>query len=72
MNPRGISGIFFRYKEGDRYVNRAFEDIPESEQDRILSDKEPEFVRNLAKMLADKLRSIGDQFGIEVYYGDDG
>lgn len=61
---RNLSGIYFRSKRGDKWDNVCFEDLPEAEQDKILEEKQPEFIKGLAKQLAKSLRKIGDQFDI--------
>lgn len=64
IEKRNLSGIYFREKRGEKWDNVCFEDLTEESQDRILADKNPEFVKNLAKMLAHSLRKIGDKFDI--------
>lgn len=66
---RGISGIYFRFQnpETNKWENRVFEDLPESQQDKILLTKEPEFVKNLCKALAKTLYNIAEQFDITTY-----
>jgi hypothetical protein len=66
MEPRGISGVYFRFQDptSGKWGNRVFEDLPESEQDRILSSYTPEQVKRMAKIMATTLRKIGDQFDI--------
>ena len=63
---RELSGIYFRSKneETGRYENVVFEDLETEKQDEILNSKSPEWVKNLAKMLADTLNDIGSHFDI--------
>jgi len=61
---RELSGIFFREKVGDRWLNVCFEELSEESQDRILSGKSPEFVKSLAKMLGKTIKELGDKFDI--------
>lgn len=65
---RKLSGIFFRYKnpETGKIENRTFEDLPEEEQDKMLEGRSEEWVKSLAKQLADALNRIGDQLDIEL------
>ena len=64
--PRNISGIYFRFKNPDtgKLENRVFEDLPEEEMDKQLEGREGKWVKELAKILANKLRGICDQFDI--------
>ena len=61
---RNLSGIYFREKVGDKWENVCFEECSEEKKDEILNSKEPEFVKNLAKMLANTINEIGDKFDI--------
>ena len=66
LEKRSLSGIFFRFKNPETNVteNRCFEDLPEYEQDRVLLGKGPkhelEWARDMAKILAKRLRNLGD------------
>lgn len=65
---RGLSGIYFRSKneETGKYENVVFEDLSEEEQDRVMGDRPDEWVKSLAKQLANTLNRIGDEFDIFV------
>ena len=64
MKKRNLSGIYFRTKVDGKWDNVVFEDLPEAEQDRVMEGKTDECLKSLAKMLAQTLRKIGDQFDI--------
>jgi len=64
VEPRKLSGIYFRTKIDDKWVNLVFEDLSEEEQDRVMTNKSEEWLKSLAKQLAQTLREIGDQFDI--------
>ena len=57
---RNLSGMYFRFNE----ENICFEDLPESEQGKILDSKEGQFVKGIAKHLANILNDIGEQLDI--------
>ncbi len=63
---RSLSGIYFRYQnpETGRWENWVFEDLPEIEQDKILDAKNAEWVKSLAKSLANTINRISEQFDI--------
>ncbi len=61
---RNLSGIYFREKIDGKWDNVCFEDCSEEKQDEILSMKNQEFVKNLAKMLGKTIRELGDKFDI--------
>lgn len=63
--PRGLSGIYFRTPdESGKWVNRAFEDLSEAEQDRVMKERGEDWLKSLAKQLANTLNMIGDKFDI--------
>lgn len=64
MEKRNLSGIYFRTNVYGKWDNVVFEDLPESEQDRVMRNSTDEWLKSLAKMLAHTLRKIGDQFDI--------
>ena len=65
-NKHDLSGIYFRFKNGSKWENWCFEDLPEPEQDVILEKKEREWLISMVKRLADTLHDLGDQFGINA------
>lgn len=63
---RNLSGIYFRFKNEDtgKMENRVFEDLPIEQQDVVMKGRDIEWVKSLAKQLANTLRDIGDSFDI--------
>ena len=63
---RNLSGIYFRSKneETNRFDNIVFEDLSESEQDKVMNDRPIEWVKSLATQLAKTINEIGDKFDI--------
>lgn len=62
---RQLSGLYFRHQnELGVWENVCFEDLPESEQEKILGSKEPEFIRSMVLALAKTIRRIGDELDI--------
>ncbi len=63
---RNLSGIFFRSlnEKTKKWDNVVFEDLSEEEQDRVMNDRSEEWLKSLAKQLANTLNKIGDQFDI--------
>ena len=64
MKKRNLSGIYFRTKVDGKWDNVVFEDLPEAEQDRVMMNNSKKCLKSLAKILAQTLRKIGDQFDI--------
>jgi len=63
---RGLSGIYYRTKIDGKWKNRTFEDLPLAEQENILDKADPEFLKNMIKMLSNTLNFIGNKFDIST------
>lgn len=63
---RNLSGIYFRSKneETGKWDNVVFEDLTEEEQDKQMNGRSEEWIKSLAKQLANTLNNIGEQFDI--------
>lgn len=63
---RNLSGIYFRSKneETGKWENVVFEDLSEEEQDKKMEGRELEWIKSLAKQLANTINKIGEQFDI--------
>jgi len=63
---RNLSGIYFRSENKDtgKWENTCFEDLTEAEQDRHMLNRGDEWVKSLAKQLADTLNRISEQFDL--------
>ena len=62
---RGLSGVYYRVKVDDgKFENRVFEDLSASQQDEILNKYKVGELRGLAKILANTLNTIGEQFDL--------
>ena len=63
---RNLSGIYFRNKNTDtgKFDNIVFEDLSEDEQDKMMNDREIDWIKSLAKQLANTINNLGNQFDI--------
>jgi hypothetical protein len=63
---RGLSGMYFMSKDEQtgELDSIAFEDLSESEQDRIMDNRETVWLKSLAKQLANVINKIADHFDI--------
>lgn len=62
---RHLDGIYFRVKRGENWENVCFSDLtPEEREDLKSKDRSLEWWKNVACVLADALKRIGDEFGI--------
>lgn len=63
---RNLSGIYFRVKneETGEIDSVVFEDLSEQQQDEMMNGRSEEWLKSLAKKLANTLNNIGEQFDI--------
>jgi len=63
---RNLSGVFFRTQdpENKKWGNVVFEELSEVEQKRVMKGRSKEWLQNLATILANTLKEIGDKFDI--------
>ena len=66
MKRRNLSGIYIfeKFEGEDKRQPTCFEDCYEKTQDEWLDSLDQKYLINLAKVLANKLRRIGDQFDL--------
>jgi hypothetical protein len=66
VRRRNLSGvyIFEKFPEEEKREPTCFEDCTLDTQEKWLEGLDPEALKNLAKILARRLRLIGDQFEI--------
>lgn len=67
---RSLSGIYFRFKNGDKYENRVFEDLPELNQDKMMEGRSEIWLKSLCKQLANTIIRIAEEFDITAEKGD--
>jgi hypothetical protein len=69
---RGLSGIYFSFKDKStkRVERRVFEDLPKSEQDRVISELDAKALGNMVKCLADAINRIGDDLDFVAEYDE--
>ena len=65
MINRNLDGIYFRVERDGKWQNLCFSDLTEDEQRKVLKDKSPDFVLQMALNMAARLREIGDQFDLQ-------
>lgn len=66
MKRRSLSRVFFLYKfPGEKMqFPTCLEDLPPEEQKKVLSTMSRQYLENYCMMVADALRSIGDDLDI--------
>lgn len=61
---RKLDGVYFRIKRNEKFENICFSDLTEAEREEICKDRPAEWYKNLAYILADSLKTLGDTFDI--------
>ena len=64
MKIRKLDGVYFRVERNGEWMSLCFSDLTPVEREEVLKDKDIEFVRNLANILADTLADIGEQLDL--------
>ena len=64
MIQRNLDGVYFRMERDGKWTNVCFSDLTEEEMDKVMKDKEGEWLKRLCKHLARALKSIGDQLDL--------
>lgn len=64
--PHNISGMYFRAQneETGKWESICFEDLSDKQMDAQLNGRSEEWIKSLAKQLANSLHSIAEQFDI--------
>lgn len=62
---RNLDGIYFRVKRGENWENICFSDLTPEERDEHFKDCSAEWWKNVAYVLADTIKEIGDTFDIQ-------
>lgn len=62
---RNLDGCYFRVKRNDGFEPVCFSDLTVEERNAILDGRSEEWLKNLCCYLADVIKDIGEQFGIE-------
>ena len=65
MINRNLDGIYFRIERDGKCQNLCFSDLTEDEQKKVLKDKSPDFVLQIALNMAARLREVGDKFDLQ-------
>lgn len=62
---RDLDRVYFRiHEQDDTYDSVCFSDLTEDEQDEILENRSVEWLKSMCKLLANTIRTIGDQFDL--------
>ena len=63
---RNLDGVYFRMKTDDGYDSICFSDLTLEQQDEVMKDRDPDWLKTLCKILACTIKEIGDKFDIMI------
>ena len=61
---RDLDGVYFRINRNGKWENVCFSDLNAAEREEVTKDRPAEWLKQLAYIMADVLRGIGDFFDI--------
>ena len=61
---RNLDGVYFRVKRDEAWRNVCFSDLTQEERDEVCKDRSAEWLKELAYIMADTIKSIGDYFDL--------
>ena len=66
MKERNLDGIYFRVKRTDKWENICFSDLTLEEMNKILENRNEEWLKALCIELGQVIRKIGDDLDIAI------
>lgn len=61
---RNLDGVFFRVKRDGKWGPVCFSDMTHDERDVVIAHRSVDWWRNLAYVLGDTIREIGDELDL--------
>ncbi len=61
---RNLDGVYFRVKRNKEWQNVCFSDLTREEKEDVCRDRSVEWLKELAFVMADTIKSIGDYFDL--------
>lgn len=65
---RDLDGVYFRVEREGRWQNVCFSDMTPQEREEAMEGRGEEWLRSMCVILADALRSVGDEMGLVASY----
>lgn len=68
---RDLDGVYFRIHRNGKWCDVCFSDLTEEERKKVMENRSIEWVKELANILANAIRDIGDQLDLTAGFQDD-
>lgn len=67
---RDLDGVYLRVERDGRWLSLCLTDLTEAERERVTEGRSPEWLRDLALIMARTLREMGDQLDVVGVAGE--
>ena len=61
---RNLDGVYFRMKRNGKFDNVCFSDLTDDEKQKVMKNRDVEWLKSLCVILANTIKDIGDQLDI--------
>lgn len=63
---RNLDAVYFRIKRNGKFDNVCFSDLTDDEKQKVMKNRDVEWLKSLCVILANTIKDIGDQLDICV------
>lgn len=64
MQKRNLDGVYFRVEREGKWDNICFSDMTKEERNKLMENRDNEWLKSMCQILADTIANIGEQFDI--------
>lgn len=64
MQKRNLDGVYFRVERDGKWDNVCFSDMTKEERNKVMENRDIEWLKSMCQILADAIADIGEQFDI--------
>lgn len=64
MEKRNLDGVYFRVERDGKWDNVCFSDMTKEERNKVMENKDSEWLKSMCQLLANTIVDIGEQFDI--------
>ena len=64
MQKRNLDSVYFRVKRDGKWDNVCFSDMTKEERNKVMENRDSEWLKSMCQILADTIADIGEQLDI--------
>ena len=64
QTKRNLDGIYFRVQRDEKWGNACFSDLTQEEMERVMENRDIDWLKSMCIQLGKTIRRIGDELGI--------